>query len=84
MLGLAPLFVVSSSLTSCATTHLWEWGMDPNPASDDSVSEVERAIIKPGATVFATPFAFAWDVITFPFQLGFGVYPYDRNYVDPR
>ena len=37
---------------------------------------VTRSFAQTGGTVVALPFAFVWDVATFPFQWIWGVHPY--------
>ena len=46
--------------------------------------EVSRGFLKPFVTVVGFPFAVAWDVVTFPFQIIFGVYPYGDDFMDPE
>lgn len=71
-------------LPSCATTNLARWGFDATSAVDEPHGEVSRAVLKPGATIIGMPVAVAWDVVTFPFQAIFGVYPYGSSHMAPR
>lgn len=68
--------VSATSLSSCATTHLWRWGMDKTSAVHTVQDKTVDAFVKPSATIIGTPVALAWDVATLPFQAIFQVYPY--------
>lgn len=68
--------VLASSMSSCATTHLWRWGLGKTSAIHTVDDDEIAAYLKPVCTVFGTPVSAAWDLVTLPFQLGFQVYPY--------
>ena len=70
------LAVMATSLSSCATTHLWRWGMGNTSAVHTVKNDTIRAFVKPTSTVLGTPMAVAFDVVSLPFQLLFQVYPY--------
>ena len=70
------LAVTATSLSSCATTHLWRWGMGKTSAVHTVKDDTVRAFVQPTTTIVGTPIAMAWDVATLPFQLIFQIYPY--------
>lgn len=55
----------------------------PPPPSTSRTARC-RALCSPGATIIGMPVAVAWDVVTFPFQAIFGVYPYGSSHMAPR
>lgn len=78
------LAVMAISLSSCATTHLWRWGMGKTSAVHTVKDDTVKAFVKPSATVLGTPVAVAWDLVSLPFQLIFQVYPYfGQEYMEP-
>jgi hypothetical protein len=77
------LAVLLLSLNSCATTHLWRWGLGKTSAVHTVDNEQMEAFVKPSSTIVGTPLALAWDVATFPFQLIFWVFPYGDHYMVP-
>ena len=74
LLALAALCVTPS----CATDHLLEWAND-RPSTYDQPDTQRSTYVRAGGTVLAFPFTVIWDVITFPFQLAFGVHPYGEE-----
>lgn len=79
LLGAAAL----ASLSSCATTHLWRWGLGETSVIERPDEQVVRGFVMPAATVLGTPLAVGWDIVTVPFQLGFMVYPYGSEHMVP-
>ena len=77
------LLLCVSALSSCATTHLWRWGLDKSSAVSEPDNNTVSAFLKPSVTVIGTPFVVAWDILFLPFQLGFGVYPYSDRFMEP-
>jgi hypothetical protein len=73
----------AASLTSCASSNLARWGFDKDSVYSEPSGEFSRAVLKPSLTILGMPVAFAWDVVTFPFQIIFGVHPYGSRYMDP-
>ena len=75
-LALALILVASSTMSSCASTHLWNWGFDRSSYIDEPRTEFSAALIKPSLTLAFTPVTLAWDAVTLPMQLLFQVYPF--------
>ena len=74
LLALAALFVTPS----CATDHLLEWAAD-RPSAYDKPDQRRSIYLRAGGTFLALPVTVVWDVVTFPFQIGFGVHPYGEE-----
>lgn len=70
-----PVLAVCALLPSCATSHLIQWSQGQPSAFNDPPAST-AVYTRPGATVLAFPVAVAFDVVTFPFQLIWEVYPY--------
>jgi hypothetical protein len=81
--AIALCLVCAASLTSCASSNLVRWGFDKDSVYAQPDGEVSRSMLKPSLTILGMPIAFAWDVVTFPFQIIFGVHPYGSRYMDP-
>ena len=77
------LAVLLVSMSSCATTHLWRWGMDKTSAVHTIDNDEIDAFVRPSSTVIGTPFAIAWDVATFPPQIIFSIDPYGDRHMSP-
>ena len=71
-------------LHSCATVNLWRWGMDDSSVYSEPKGDVSAGMMKPLATLVGTPVTAVWDVVTFPFQAIFGVYPYGERFMNPE
>lgn len=77
--ALAFLLAVVACLPACATSHLVRWSRDEQSAYDRPAGE-KSIYVRAGGTVLAFPVTVAWDVVTFPFQWFWDVYPYgDEN-----
>lgn len=74
--ALALILTVTCMMSSCATTHLWRWGLGHRSFVDEPKYDFSAAMLKPTCTVAFTPVTVAWDVLTLPYQLIFQVYPY--------
>ena len=69
--------------TSCSTANLIRWGGDQTSIYSEPTGGFSRGILKPLVTVVGFPVALVWDVVTFPFQIIFGTYPYGDNFMAP-
>lgn len=70
-------------LGSCAMNHVYNWSVgDPSMYSQNPDLR-QRAFLNPGGAFVAMPAAFAWDLVTFPFQIIWGVYPFG-DVLDPK
>jgi hypothetical protein len=81
--GLVLSLVCALSLSSCASSNLARWGFDKDNIYSEPDGELSRGLLKPSVTIIGMPVAVVWDVVTFPFQLIFGVHPYGSRYMDP-
>jgi len=79
--ALCALALASICFSSCATTHLLHWSRDEPSLYTQHNDERFRGFLKPGGTVLAAPAAVAWDLVTLPFQWGFGVHPFGDRMV---
>jgi len=67
---------LAMATSACATNHLLEWSKGEPSMFHQPLDKQNQAMLWPGATVVAfLPFV-AWDAVTFPFQLVWGIYPY--------
>ena len=80
---LSLLLLLVLPLAACGTTNLVRWGTDHDSIYAEPDSEFERGMLKPFVTIVGLPVAFAWDVVTFPFQITFQVYPYGGRFMQP-
>ena len=71
VLGLALVFGGSG----CATNHLLRWNSG-EPSWFGEPFEDYAPFVRPAGTVLGLPVTVAWDVVTFPFQWLWDVYPY--------
>lgn len=62
-------------LQSCATNHLLEWS-EGKPSIFSQPSEENRSYVHPAGLVLGLPITVTWDVVTFPFQFLWDVFPY--------
>jgi hypothetical protein len=78
------LVLLVAAAGSCATSNLARWGFDEDSVYAEPDGEVSRAFLKPPLTLVGMPVAVGWDVVTFPFQIVFGVHPYGSRFMDPE
>jgi uncharacterized protein YceK len=78
MRRLAPVLAVAALLQGCATSHLINWSKG-EPSAYKRPAEGNSVYVRPGATVLAFPVAVAFDVVTFPFQWVWEVYPFGEE-----
>ncbi|MCB9880288.1 MAG: hypothetical protein H6834_00735 [Planctomycetes bacterium] len=71
----ALLLLASCAMTSCATQHLFRWARGEQSLYHQPL-EKEASFVRPAGTVLVLPVAVAWDIVTFPFQWLWDVYPY--------
>lgn len=69
------LTIASLACTSCATRHLLNWSRGERSLFAQP-QEQQASFVRPAGTVLVLPVAAVWDVITFPFQWIWDVYPY--------
>ncbi len=74
--SLACALALSLCLGSCATNHVLNWSVGDPSMYKQNPDHRKRAFLNTGGTLVALPAAIAWDVVTFPFQYIWGVYPY--------
>jgi len=87
MHALRPLLLVLACavpLSSCGTFNLVKWAQDKPSVYAEPQGEVSRGFLKPVVTVVGFPVAVVWDVLTFPFQIIGGVYPYSDSVMEPE
>ncbi|MFO1050964.1 MAG: hypothetical protein U1F36_01960 [Planctomycetota bacterium] len=78
----ALLLAVLACLPACATSHLVRWSRS-EPSIYDQPAAEKSVYVRAGGTVLAFPVVLAWDIVTFPFQWFWDVYPYgDQNQPD--
>lgn len=73
-----PVFALCALLQGCATSHLFSWSKG-EPSAFKQPPESKSIYVRPGATVLAFPITVVWDVVTFPFQWLWNVYPYGED-----
>ncbi len=81
--GLVLLAVLPCTFTSCATTHLMRWSFGESSILREHDTDLGNAILKPSLTVLYLPLASAWDVVTLPFQVIWGIYPWGGRMLQP-
>ena len=74
--SLACALALSFCLSSCATNHVLAWSVGDPSLYKQNPDPRQRAFLNTGGTVVALPAAVAWDVVTFPIQYIWGIYPY--------
>lgn len=72
-LGLALLAL--SVLPSCATTHAVRWAYTKPSVYAEPTTEYSDNYLRPAIGVPVILASVGWDVVTFPFQAIFGVWP---------
>ena len=75
------LALASLALEGCATSHLVRWSKGEKSYYAEP-SGGKEYVIAP-ATVIMFPVTLGWDIVTFPFQLIWGIYPYGGD-LDPK
>ncbi len=71
-----PAFALGALLLSgCATGNLLEWAKGA-PSVYNNPQPHQDTVVRAGGTVLAFPVAVAWDIVTFPLQWIWGVYPF--------
>jgi len=70
-------------LSACSTFNLVRWGTNESTIYNEPDGGFADGILKPSVTVIGFPVAVVWDVVTFPFQILFGTYPYGDNFMAP-
>ncbi len=81
---LAVLALATFPLASCSTFNLVHWAQDEPSVYAEPQGEFSRGIVKPFVTVVGFPVAVVWDIVTFPFQIIGGVYPYSDSVMTPE
>ena len=76
--ALCALALSSLLISGCATSNLIEWSKG-EPSQFDAPQPHQDVFVRSAGTVLAFPVALAWDVVTFPFQLIWGSYPYGTD-----
>ena len=71
----AVVLAATFALSGCATTHLVEWAQG-EPSAYKFAQGRKDVYVRAGGTVLAFIPAVLFDVVTFPFQLIWSVYPY--------
>ncbi len=69
--------------TACSTFNHVRWAMDDTSVYNEPEGGFSRGVVKPLWTIVGFPVAVAWDVVTFPFQIISGVYPYSDSVMAP-
>lgn len=72
------VITLAALLQGCATGHLIEWSKG-EPSAFQQPAPSKSLYIRPGATFLAFPVAVAWDVVTFPFQWLWDIYPFGED-----
>ncbi len=86
LVGLALLVVLpfTFTFTSCASSHLVRWSFGKSSDYREHDTELGNSVLKPTVTFITLPIAGAWDLVTLPFQMIWGVYPWGDTYLDPE
>ena len=63
-------------LPSCATTHSIRWAYGKTSTFTEPTHQFSSDVLKPMIGVPVVVTAVGWDVVTFPFQAIFGVWPF--------
>ena len=79
----AVVLLCALPLSSCATTNILRWGFGETSIHRETGEPLVDAYLKPTVTTIWLPVAATWDVVTLPFQLLWGVYPYGEDYLAP-